>query len=360
MGMIIDKFLPDYFEGSAEIDYAFLEEMFGHKMQYAAKGRHSIRHIIAASGRSGAVVIPVYACSSIPEAIRKTGNEIVYCDIDERDLNISVEAFKRIVSTQKVAFLLAPSLYGNPADLETLEQICRENDIYMIDDAAQSLGAKIGSRYVGSFGNAGFFAFSPGKPLTSSMGSFFWTDNADYRIDYKYGHRLLHKVAFDDFYYNRFKIYERGKYSPYKVLTYLNILLQKKVDILYDGAIKYEEEAIGALLEKYKIGDLDYRNTINKFFIESLEGKESFRVLKGIRGESNNQKIVLIFREKEHAFRFRQALNLNGIYTNAGYSLLTQSDSYPVASEHLFKIVEIPIERSDDKMQMLLKLVKNY
>lgn len=348
----MDIFRPDFFEGSSEIDYVFLKEMFKHPMRYAAKGRHSIRHILASSGKDGTVVIPVYACSSIPEAIRKSGNDIVFCDIDERDLNISVDAVKRIITNKKVSFLLVPSLYGNPADLEELEKICKENDIFMIDDAAQSFGAKIGDRYVGSFGNAGFFSFSPGKPLTASMGSFFWTENEKYNINYKYGHKLLHKVAYEDFYYNRY-IIGGGKYSLYRVLTYLNIILQKQFDILNDGMTKYEEGKMGRLIEEYKKGTLSYRTQYVDSIMKSIHGREKVRVINCERGMPNNQKLVLVFEEKSVARRFRESLLSKGIYTSGGYQLLSESKCYSAAAGLKGKIVEVPIESSEDKMKYL-------
>lgn len=358
--MLIDVFRPDFFEGSCEIDYPFLEGMFNHPLHYAAKGRHSIRHIISSSGRTGAVVIPVYACSSIPEAVKKCGNKIVFCDIDERDLNLNVDAFKKLISAQRVSVLIVPSLYGNPADLEELERICKENDIFMIDDAAQSFGAKIRDRYVGSFGNAGFFSFSPGKPLTASMGSFFWTENENYSIDYNLKHRMLHKVAYNDFYYNRYGIYERGKYSPYKALTYLNILLQKRYDILNDGMLKYEEDRIGRLIEEFKEGNLNYRQLIiNRLKLE-IEESDAYNALSCIRGESNNQKLILLFQERSDASRFREYTSKNYIYTSGGYQLLSVSDKYPRAVGLMGRIVEIPIENDEKKIKILMNLIKNF
>lgn len=357
--MLIDKFRPDYFEGVCNIDYSFLQQIFRHKLQYAAKGRHSIRHIIYSSKREGVVVMPVYACASIPRAVRQCGNDIVFCDIDERDLNISVDAFKEIISKQKISFLLVPSLYGNPADLKVLERICSENDIYMIDDAAQGFGAMIGNRYVGSFGNAGFFSFSPGKPLTASMGSFFWTDNDSYKISYKYNHTLLHKVAFDDFYYNRYLIYERWRLSPYRLLAYFNILLQKSIDILNDGLFDYERDAIGRLVEEYKTGSLGYRN----LYVQSLLNKcrnSNFRILSSVRGTPNNQKIVLIFRDERQQQLFREIAAQNGIYTSCGYGILSDTSNCPVALDLIGRVVEIPIEIDENKMKAVMQLMDSF
>ena len=95
--MYIDIFKPDFFDDDIRCDKSILDNLFGHRMNYAAKGRHSIYHILKSSDRRGKVAMPVYACSSIVDAVKKSGREIVFCDIDESDLNISVESLESIV-----------------------------------------------------------------------------------------------------------------------------------------------------------------------------------------------------------------------------------------------------------------------
>ena len=59
----------------------------------------------------------------------------------------------------EISCLLVASMYGNPADMVQLEGLCKEHGIKLIDDAAQSFGAKIQDRFIGTFGDAGFMAF---------------------------------------------------------------------------------------------------------------------------------------------------------------------------------------------------------
>ena len=74
-----------------------------------------------------------------------------------------------------VSAVLVVSMYGNPADYHRIERICKQNKWFMIDDAAQSMGAELDGKPVGTFGNAGFYSFSPGKPTAGPMGAFYWS-----------------------------------------------------------------------------------------------------------------------------------------------------------------------------------------
>ena len=54
--------------------------------------------------------------------------------------------------------------------MENIEAICRKQKVLLIDDAAQAFGSVVNGRYIGSFGDGGFFSFSPGKPTAAHRG----------------------------------------------------------------------------------------------------------------------------------------------------------------------------------------------
>ena len=66
-------------------------------------------------------------------------------------------------------------LYGNPCDMERLEQIARIHKLTIIEDACQAHGAKIGEKLVGSFGT-GCFSFYPTKNMTTGEGGIVTTN----------------------------------------------------------------------------------------------------------------------------------------------------------------------------------------
>ncbi|MFQ5850234.1 MAG: DegT/DnrJ/EryC1/StrS family aminotransferase, partial [Candidatus Binatia bacterium] len=70
-------------------------------------------------------------------------------------------------------------LYGLPADLVTLERISRAWGAFLIDDAAQCLGARISERPCGTFGDAGFYSLGRGKNITTMGGGILVTHRED-------------------------------------------------------------------------------------------------------------------------------------------------------------------------------------
>lgn len=84
------------------------------------------------------------------------------------DPNLLVEAIHK--APKKPKALILTHLYGQCADIETIIQICNEHQIYLIEDAAESLGATYDSRHSGTFGIFGVYSFNGNKILTTSGG----------------------------------------------------------------------------------------------------------------------------------------------------------------------------------------------
>ena len=88
----------------------------------------------------------------------------IFVEPDSGTFNISVENIKKSI-TKKTKAILAVDLYGNPADLFTIKKIAKKKNIKLIEDAAQSLGAKINKKMIGSISDTTCFSFFPGKNL---------------------------------------------------------------------------------------------------------------------------------------------------------------------------------------------------
>ena len=153
------------------------------KWVYTPSGRASLFHIMKIYNVKN-IAIPNYICSSVLEPIKKLKINFHVYDIDKDDLNPSFDSFKSIFLKNNIDSVLVPSLYGNPADLIKFENFCNENNILMIDDAAQAFGAKLGEKLVGTFGQAGFFSISPAKPLYGHLGAYLRSEK-EISINYK-------------------------------------------------------------------------------------------------------------------------------------------------------------------------------
>jgi len=97
-------------------------------------------------------------------AISYTGATPVFVDVDPRTYTMDVAQVERRI-TPRTKALLPVHLYGQPADLAPLLEISRYHGIPLIEDAAQSHGARYRGRAAGTFGLCGCFSFYPGKNL---------------------------------------------------------------------------------------------------------------------------------------------------------------------------------------------------
>ncbi len=98
-------------------------------------------------------------------AIREIGAIPVFTDIDEY-FTMKVSGLPRKIS-KKTKAIVPVHLYGHPADMEEIMKFARENNLFVVEDCAQSAGAEIGGKKVGSFGNASAWSFYPTKNLSA-------------------------------------------------------------------------------------------------------------------------------------------------------------------------------------------------
>lgn len=122
------------------------------------------------------VVIPAYTCFSVPSAIVRTGLKIKLCDIDLKTLDFDYEELKRI-DYSDVLCIVPSNLFGLPSDLKRICEVARDNNVFVVDDAAQAFGAKIEGKYCGTFGDVGFFSLGRGKNITTLGGGIIVTNS---------------------------------------------------------------------------------------------------------------------------------------------------------------------------------------
>ncbi len=110
------------------------------------------------------VLVPAYTCYTVASAIVRAGLTIYPTDlhVETLDFNYRNQAQP---PPDDVFAVLSPGLFGLPADLTRLGDVCRAHRLFYIEDAAQTLGATVDGRPAGSFGDLSLFSFGRGKPL---------------------------------------------------------------------------------------------------------------------------------------------------------------------------------------------------
>ena len=110
------------------------------------------------------VIVPSYTFFSTASAVTRVGAKIVFADIEPKTFNIDpTDVAQRI--TNKTKAIIPVHLFGQCADMNTLCDIAHGNDLLLIEDAAQAIGAEYQGRRAGSLGDMGCFSFYPTKNL---------------------------------------------------------------------------------------------------------------------------------------------------------------------------------------------------
>ena len=135
-----------------------------------ANGTDAIALALAAVGaRAGdGVMVPANACVPVAAGVRLAGAVPVLADVDPATLTLDAAAAQRALArTPEPAprFVLAVHLYGGPADVDGLSRLCVEKGLALVEDCAQSHGARFAGERTGTFGAAASFSFYPTKNL---------------------------------------------------------------------------------------------------------------------------------------------------------------------------------------------------
>jgi len=130
-------------------------------------------------GPGDEVITTPFSFIATAAAISRTGARPVFVDIEPDTYNLDPCLVEEAI-TQKTRALLPVHLYGQPADMTRLRDICREWGLYLVEDACQALGASYYGRPVGSLGDAAAISFYPTKNLGGAGdGGMVVTDNPD-------------------------------------------------------------------------------------------------------------------------------------------------------------------------------------
>ena len=120
--------------------------------------------IAAGIGEGDEVITTPFTFIATAEAILYVGAIPVFVDIDPKTFNLEPNLVEAAI-TPKTRAIIPVHLFGQPADMSALMDIAQRHHLKMVEDCAQSFGARINNLMTGSIGDAGAFSFFPSKNL---------------------------------------------------------------------------------------------------------------------------------------------------------------------------------------------------
>jgi len=131
-----------------------------------SNGTDAIELILRAQGIGSGdeVLLPANTFFATAEAVVRAGATPVACDVDAQTLQLDVnDAAARV--TSRTAAIVPVHLHGHPAPMDAVMMLAEWAGIFVLEDAAQSQGARLHGRLVGAWGDAAATSFYPGKNL---------------------------------------------------------------------------------------------------------------------------------------------------------------------------------------------------
>jgi len=160
-------------------DTAFVRGKYVNEFEKAYAEKYGVKHCISVANGTDAIYITLKALGvgpgdevitvanswiSTSETITQTGAKVVFVDIEPDYFTIDVSKIEEKI-TPKTKAIIPVHLYGQPAEIDAIKNICDVHNLYLIEDCAQAHFASYKGQKVGTFGTAGTFSFYPGKNL---------------------------------------------------------------------------------------------------------------------------------------------------------------------------------------------------
>lgn len=155
-------------------------EYIGVKHAIAVNSGTASLHISIASldiGPGDEVIIPSFTFIATASSVLHNNAIPIFADIDNKSYTLDPESVKKKISSKTKA-IIPVHLAGITADMDPLLDIADEHDLYIIEDACQSHGAKYKGKKVGSMGDLGTFSFYPSKNMTTGEGGIVTTNSS--------------------------------------------------------------------------------------------------------------------------------------------------------------------------------------
>lgn len=125
-------------------------------------------------GAGDEVIVPAQTHVATGHAVSYTGATPVFADCDPKTGNVSAETIRPHVTSRTKAISVVHYL-GLPVDMDPIMELAKSRNLFVVEDAALSLGGTYKGVHTGLIGDVGCFSFYPVKHITTSEGGIFLT-----------------------------------------------------------------------------------------------------------------------------------------------------------------------------------------
>lgn len=130
-------------------------------------------------GKGDEVIIPAFTMIATAFSICYVGAVPVFVDVDPKTWNIDVSKIVEKI-TDRTKAIMPVHIFGNPCNMDRIKEIAKDNNLFIIEDAAEAHGALYKGKKTGSLSDIGCFSFFANKNITTGEGGMVVTN--DYEL----------------------------------------------------------------------------------------------------------------------------------------------------------------------------------
>ena len=158
-----------------------IKEEIGTKYAVAFNSGTSALHSLLMAhniSKGDEVIVPSFTFIATANSPLFVGAKPVFADIEEDTLGLDPQSVNEMITDKTKAIL--PIHYGGcPCKIREIKEIAEDHDLILIEDAAEAMGAKIGDKNVGTFGDSSILSFCQNKIITTGEGGAVVTDSQE-------------------------------------------------------------------------------------------------------------------------------------------------------------------------------------
>ena len=158
---------------------AFIRGYYVDQFENDFSKKYGVNHVISCGNGTDAIYIALKSLGigvndevitvantwiSTAETITQTGAKPVFVDISPGTYNIDIDKIEEKI-TKNTKAIIPVHLFGRPAEMDRIKELCDNYKLFLIEDCAQAHFAEYKGKRVGTFGDVGTFSFYPGKNL---------------------------------------------------------------------------------------------------------------------------------------------------------------------------------------------------
>jgi dTDP-4-amino-4,6-dideoxygalactose transaminase len=127
----------------------------------------------------GEVILPTISCTSLAQVTHYAGFKPVFADVNPEDFTLDIRSFESRINEQTRA-VMPIHIFGHSAAMDEITRISSERGLFVLEDAAQSLGGTYRGQAHGSFGDFSIFSFGGTKIISAGGGGALLFDDDEY------------------------------------------------------------------------------------------------------------------------------------------------------------------------------------